>query len=98
MPPPVMVNHYPASEEDWVEEQRSYTYDSLGRLTGTEITDGLNGTTMEISYTYDKVGNRLTETEDGVKTSYTYNSLNQLLSTKKNRGRQYGTGNHLLPV
>ncbi len=78
-----IVNHYPASEEDWVEEQRCYTYDALGRLTSTGITDKLNGTSKTTEYTYDQVGNRLTEEEDGIVTTYTYNSLNQLLSTEQ---------------
>lgn len=40
-----------------------YTYDSLGRLTKTEATDG----SMLITYTYDDVGNRLTMTAQGTK-------------------------------
>ena len=40
-----------------------YTYDALGRLTGVEATDS----TMVITYTYDKVGNRMTMTSQGIR-------------------------------
>lgn len=53
-----------------------YAYDNLYRLTGESQT----GThPYAISDIYDKVGNRLTQTRDGVSTSYTYNSRDQLL-------------------
>ena len=59
---------------------RVYTYDTAGRLTETRETDNSDGTagTGITSYTYDKAGNRLTETKSGSMTSYSYNDLDQL--------------------
>ena len=59
---------------------RVYTYDTAGRLTETRETDNSDGTagTGITSYTYDKAGNRLTETKSGSTTSYSYNDLDQL--------------------
>lgn len=62
----------------------SYTYDVLYRLAQTTITKLKdNGKEKEKknqleTYTYDVVGNRLTDRKD----TYSYNSLNQLLTTK----------------
>ena len=55
-----------------------YTYDSLYRLTGEKIT-AADGTVTEYTYAYDKVSNRILKTENGAKTVYTYNALNQLV-------------------
>ena len=59
---------------------RVYTYDTAGRLTETRETDNSDGTagTGITLYTYDKAGNRLTETKYGSTTSYSYNDLDQL--------------------
>ena len=59
---------------------RVYTYDTAGRLTETRETDNSDGTagTGITLYTYDKAGNRLTETKSGSTTSYSYNDLDQL--------------------
>jgi len=56
-----------------------YEYDDLNRLKSEKITNDPNGNNRVISYTYDAVGNRLTQTDSvtGV-TTYTYNGLNQL--------------------
>ena len=58
----------------------SYTYDSLNRL--DSVTEPVGKVT---SYTYDKAGNRLTETvTDGANvtvTTYSYNEQNRLLNT-----------------
>ncbi|OIO36581.1 MAG: hypothetical protein AUJ74_01765 [Candidatus Omnitrophica bacterium CG1_02_44_16] len=56
-----------------------YTYDTLSRLTGESGT--VDGVPFSIGYTYDKVGNRLTSTEDTALSSYTNNNLNQLIQT-----------------
>ena len=63
---------------------RVYTYDTAGRLTETRETDNSDGTagTGITSYTYDKAGNRLTETKDGRTTSFSYNALDQLTESK----------------
>ncbi len=63
-------------------EVREYSYDSLDQLTGVVVTRG-EETTSQATYTYDSVGNRLTETKDGEETDYTYNSLNQLTASVK---------------
>ncbi len=55
-----------------------YTYDALYRLTSEKIT-AADGTVTEYTYAYDKVSNRILKTENGDKTVYTYNELNQLV-------------------
>jgi len=55
-----------------------YTYDALYRLTGEKIT-AADGTITEYTYAYDKVSNRILKTENGAKTTYTYNAINQLV-------------------
>lgn len=55
-----------------------YTYDELYRLTGEKITNP-DGNVTEYTYTYDAVSNRLTKTENGEETVYSYNALNQLI-------------------
>ena len=55
-----------------------YTYDALYRLTGEKIT-AADGTVTEYTYAYDKISNRILKTENGTKTTYTYNALNQLV-------------------
>ena len=59
------------------EESRniSYTYDPLYRLTGADYSDG-----SYFHYTYDAVGNRLTEVTVSGTTAYTYDSANRLLT------------------
>ena len=55
-----------------------YTYDELYRLKSEKI--AADGETTEYTYAYDNVSNRILKTENGAKTSYTYNALNQLVS------------------
>jgi RHS repeat-associated protein len=52
-----------------------YGYDDLYRLTAVVV----GGVTQQ-SWTYDKVGNRLTQISGGVTTNYTYNNANRLLT------------------
>jgi len=65
----------------------SYSYDSLNRL---EKVSEPNGRTT--GYTYDKAGNRLTETvmagTASVTTTYLYNEQNRLMSTVKQSGSE----------
>ena len=63
---------------------RTYTYDELGRLTETREKKGSDETAeAEVTtYTYDKAGNRLTETKDGRTTSFSYNALDQLTESR----------------
>jgi RHS repeat-associated protein len=50
-----------------------YTYDTLGRLTGTTYPD-----TPAETFVYDAVGNRTSRTSSGVATTYVYDDANQL--------------------
>ena len=56
-----------------------YTYDDLSRLVGTVRTIGTSNKTA--SYTYDDAGNRISMSKGSLTTFYTYNSLNQLVSS-----------------
>jgi RHS repeat-associated protein len=53
----------------------SYTYDTLGRLTGTTYPD-----TPAETFTYDTVGNRTTRVSNGVTTTYGYDDASELTS------------------
>ena len=67
-----------------IDELKEYTYDTLGRLTNVKVTDRANNNNIsQKSYTYDKVGNRITETDENGTKTYTYNNLNELLNIKK---------------
>ena len=55
-----------------LEGMTSYGYDATGQLTSVELPNG-----REIVYEYDAAGNRISVTDDGVKTNYTTNNLNQ---------------------
>lgn len=57
----------------------SYTYDELYRLSREQITDGVV-TSATIDYTHDEAGNRVTRTENGRTTTYTYDANDRLLS------------------
>ncbi len=75
------------AEADRTHVTKTYTYDVLGQLIQTEITDHRsNNAEQTISYTYDKVGNRTKQVDGNEETVYTYNGLNQLLTavTEKN--------------
>ncbi len=56
-----------------------YTYDGVYRLIGETVTDPVHGDRI-LAYTYDRVGNRLTRTVDGVATSYEYDANDRLLA------------------
>lgn len=62
--------------------EQNYTYDDLGRV--TEVcyqTTSCASTDPHISYTYDSVGNRLTESSDASDTTYAYNADDELTSS-----------------
>ena len=83
----IAVNNYPKEDSDKVNETKSYTYDTLGRLTKTVTTDhGKDDKTKTVTYTYDNVGNRLKEDNGTTTTSYTYNGLDQLKTSTKEKG------------
>lgn len=83
-----LYNDYPQKQEEKVDELRIHCYDEIGRLTSTVIEDNTKKESHKIAYTYDKVGNRLTEEKDGNLTTYTYNSLDQLLEAKTTDGKK----------
>lgn len=55
----------------------SYSYDTLGQLTGAVKRDSANTQLADLSYLYDQIGNRTSATENNVTTSYTSNLVNQ---------------------
>lgn len=63
----------------------AYTYDAFDRLTAACVGAGCTSPTGKIAYTYDGVGNRLSQTLSGSAgnstTSYTYDSASQLNSS-----------------
>ena len=60
-------------------ETDTYTYDNLGRIAGVCYQASCtHNTDPFIRWTYDDVGNRLTEARSSGTTSYTYNSADQL--------------------
>jgi RHS repeat-associated protein len=59
----------------------SYTYDALNRLSRAKTTASGGAITDDRLYAYDAVGNRMSQTINGVTTSYTYNSANELLTS-----------------
>lgn len=66
-----------------VDVVKAHEYDSLGRLMETDVTvDG--GTTNTTTWTYDAVGNRLTQSSGTTNLVYNYNEFNQLLAITKN--------------
>jgi RHS repeat-associated protein len=60
-------------------------YDALSRLTQAQ------GSYGNLAYTYDTLGNRLTETDDGVTDTYTYSSTSHRLNSISG-GRSMGFG------
>lgn len=71
-----------------------YEYDDTYKLIKEVISHPVNGKSV-ISYTYDKVGNRLTMTTDGNVLSYTYDKNNRLLSEGENTYTYDSNGNIL---
>jgi RHS repeat-associated protein len=70
-----------------------WSYDEASRLIGEEFRDASGIPVTQTSYTYDAVGNRLSETADGATTEYTYNALDQLLSRGSAEYTYDGRGN-----
>ncbi|MCR2033420.1 DNRLRE domain-containing protein [Anaerofustis stercorihominis] len=78
-----IFNDYLTEVGNKIHAVKSYTYDELGRLTKVEVTDKPdNDSVTTTTYTYDKVGNRLSRTKDGAREDYEYNDLNELLKVK----------------
>ncbi len=66
--------------------QTTYGYNAIDEL-NSEVTSGYN-----CSYTYDNNGNRLTKTLNGVQTTSTYNSLDEILTSGSNTYHWNGEG------
>ena len=64
--------------------ETAYDYDDAGRLIKETIQKGEETTTYK--YDYDDVGNRIEKRENGVFTTYTYNSRNQLVTEETEAG------------
>ncbi|MBS7006937.1 DNRLRE domain-containing protein [Anaerostipes sp.] len=78
----IQINNYPEKDEEKVNETKHYTYDALGRLVKTVTTDHRKDDSKQtVSYTYDKVGNRLVEDKGDTKTTYDYNGLDQVTTS-----------------
>jgi RHS repeat-associated protein len=60
-----------------------YTYDKLYRLVSEAVTDLVHGNQLS-GFSYDKVGNRLTQTQNAVTTVYNYDNNDRLLTEKVN--------------
>lgn len=64
----------------------TYTYDVTNQLTN----ERRNGTTpYNTTFSYDGVGNRLTQNDSGILTTYTYNNANQLTQSQITVGTTY---------
>ena len=57
----------------------SYSYDTLGQLTGAVKRDSANTQLADLSYLYDQIGNRTSATENNTTTTYTSNLVNQYI-------------------
>ena len=80
-------NVYAKDVAQQLNRNRDYTYDAFGQLVkSVETNYNDSNKTSVIRYTYDKAGNRLKKEESGAVTSYTYNGVNQLVSSNTVKG------------
>ncbi len=70
-----------------------WTYDDAYRLSSETRRDASNAVAYQTDFTYDAVGNRLTQTDGGVAMQYTYNDLDQLLTAGAAQYQYDGRGN-----
>ena len=74
-------------EKDHTDKTTEYTYNALGRLTKSVVTDHKkNEEKTTTTYSYDSAGNRTKKVKGEEETAYTYNGLNQLLKAKTTKG------------
>lgn len=80
-----------------IDQTIAYTYDSIGRLTAVEQTDNTPDTpvTNQTQYTYDDAGNRTSMTKGSTTTTYTFNLLNQLVSSSEPSTINNRTNEHI---
>lgn len=72
--------------QKYVNEVRTHTYDALGRLISTETVNQEDHSRNLVTYTYDRVGNRISCIDGENEKQYVYNSLNQLTSMSEQKG------------
>lgn len=72
------INNYPSDNQEKVDEVKTYLYDNLDRLVSTKKVDNIRNTESTKTYEYDKVGNCIKTTENGITVTNVYNNLNQL--------------------
>ncbi|MDQ2903557.1 MAG: DUF6531 domain-containing protein, partial [Chloroflexota bacterium] len=70
-------------------QQTTYRYDSMNRLTEAEVFDSSNNKIGDFDYAYDKAGNRTSQVINGTQTTFNYNSANQLTSTSQGTSYSY---------
>ena len=70
-----------------------WTYDDADRLLGETRRDSTGTIITQTTFTYDPVGNRLTQTLNGQTTNYAYNLLDQLTSAGATQYHYDGRGN-----
>ncbi|MDH5572273.1 MAG: hypothetical protein OEY89_10940, partial [Gammaproteobacteria bacterium] len=75
----------------------NYNYDELYRLTSETISDSVNGNYTAV-YTYDAVGNRLTEITNGIITSYSYDANDRLIQQGSTSYSYDNNGNTLSKI
>ena len=71
----------------------AWTYDDANRLLSETMRDPSSAVTYQASFTYDPAGNRLSQIVNGTTTSYTYNSLDQVLTAGTAQYQYDGRGN-----
>jgi len=70
------VASYPG--RDPIDQERDCSYDELGRLISSDLTDSAADTTSTRTYGYDRIGNRRMEATDGQARYSLFNGLNQV--------------------
>lgn len=76
-----IYSNYEENEEGKIDESRIYKYDNWNRLLKSEITNRISLKTTTSEYNYDNVGNRISKTVGNISIKYTYNGVNQLISS-----------------